>query len=70
VHCSHASTVSPVDADQQFYLQGRGVPPSTADRLIVSGFFHEVIERLPVASARNTVRALIMEKLDRRDSDD
>ncbi len=66
VHCSHASTVSPVDADQQFYLHARGVQPSATDRLIVSGFFHEVIERLPVASARAEVRRLIDEKLDRR----
>lgn len=66
VHCSHASTVSPVDGDQQFYLHARGVPPRAADRMIVSGFFHEVIERLPVAAARAEVRRLIDEKLDRR----
>ncbi len=66
VHCSHASTVSPVDADQQFYLHARGVPPGITDRLIVAGFYHEVIERLPVPSARAEVRRLIAEKLDRR----
>jgi Fe-S cluster assembly protein SufD len=66
VHCSHASTVSPVDGDQQFFLQARGVPPYIADRLIVAGFYDEVIERMPVASARDEIRRLIAEKLDRR----
>lgn len=70
VHCSHASTVSPVDADQQFYLHARGVPPGISDRLIVAGFYHEVIERLPVPAARAEVRRLIAEKLDRRSTDD
>ncbi len=66
VHCSHASTVSPVDTDQRFYLHARGVLPTVADRLIVAGFYTEVIDRLPVAAARGEVRRLIAEKLDRR----
>ena len=66
VHCSHASTVSPVDTDQQFFLQARGVPPMVADRLIVAGFYAEVIDRMPVAAARGEIQRLIAEKLDRR----
>lgn len=66
VRCSHASTVSPVDIDQQFYLQARGVPPTVADRLIVAGFFDEVLQRLPDPSVVTLVRSLISEKLDRR----
>jgi Fe-S cluster assembly protein SufD len=49
VSCSHASATGPIDAEQRFYLESRGVPPEVADRLIVLGFFGEVIERLPVA---------------------
>jgi Fe-S cluster assembly protein SufD len=67
VRCSHASTVSPVDPDQRFYLEARGVPPVAAERLIVAGFFDEVLDRLPVASLRDAVRGRIMAKLDRRD---
>ena len=44
VHCSHASTVGPIDEDQRFYLESRGVPPEVAERLIVAGFFDEVLE--------------------------
>ena len=48
VRCSHASTVGPVDDDQRFYLESRGVPPEVAERLIVGGFFDEVLDGLPV----------------------
>lgn len=62
VRCSHASTVSPVDAEQRFYLHARGVPPLEADKLIVAGFFHEVIQRLP-SSVHNDVVELVAAKL-------
>ena len=65
VHCSHASTVSPVDVDQQFYLASRGVPPVAADRLIVAGFFDEVVGRM-VPAVGDEARARIAAKLDRR----
>ena len=48
VRCSHASAVGPVDSEQRFYLESRGVPPERAEELIVNGFFSEVLERLPV----------------------
>ena len=37
VHCSHASTVGPIDEDQRFYLESRGVPTEVAERLVVAG---------------------------------
>ena len=48
VRCSHASTVGPIDEEQRFYLESRGVPRAVAERLIVIGFFDEVLDRLPV----------------------
>jgi len=47
VRCSHASAVGPIDEEQRYYLESRGVPPDVAERLIVLGFFNEVLERLP-----------------------
>lgn len=66
VHCSHASTVSPIDEEQRFYLHARGVPPVVADRLVVAGFYQEVLDRIPVAGAAAEIRRLISTKLDRR----
>src|SRR5205085_9653710 len=47
VRGSHASAVGPIDEDQRYYLESRGVPPDVAERIIVLGFFSEVLERLP-----------------------
>ena len=63
VKCSHASTVGPVDAEQRFYLESRGVPPDIAERLIVLGFFDEVVEQLPAADLTAGLRARIAAKL-------
>lgn len=69
VHCSHASTVGPVDPEQHFYLESRGVPPQVADRLIVAGFFDEVLRALPADAAIDAVRAAFAAKLDRVSED-
>jgi Fe-S cluster assembly protein SufD len=55
VKCSHASTVGPVDEDQRYYIESRGVAPEVAEGLIVRGFFDAIIERGPV---RETTRLL------------
>lgn len=65
VRCSHASTVGPVDPEQRFYLESRGVPPLAADRLIVAGFFHEVVRELAVGGVDAEITAAINAKLDR-----
>lgn len=63
VRCSHASAVGPVDPDQRFYLESRGVPTEIANRLILLGFFDEIIERLPVAGLRPVLRDQVGERL-------
>jgi len=67
VHCSHASTVSPVDAEQRFYLESRGVPTGVAERLIVEGFLEEVIAKVAVPEVASHISALVQAKLDARD---
>jgi Fe-S cluster assembly protein SufD len=67
VRCSHASTVGPIDEDQRFYLESRGVPPEVAERLVVSGFFADVLARMPApAPVLAAVGAAIEERLDRQ----
>ncbi len=41
--------------------------PMMAERLIVLGFFDEVLERLPVAGVVERLRAEVVAKLDRRE---
>jgi len=63
VRCSHASAVGPIDQDQRFYLESRGVPEETAEALIVRGFFGDVLDQLPVAAVSDAVNARIGELL-------
>jgi Fe-S cluster assembly protein SufD len=57
VRCTHGATVAPVDPEQLFYLESRGIPAPTAERMIVHGFFGEVLDRIPVQQARDLVEA-------------
>jgi Fe-S cluster assembly protein SufD len=63
VRCSHASAVGPIDPDQRFYLESRGVPPEAAERLVVTGFFREVLAAMPVASVADAAGAKIEAEL-------
>ena len=64
VRCSHASTVGPIDPEHRFYLESRGVPPEVGNRLIVLGFFDEVLAQLPVPQVAAELRAAVAAKLD------
>ena len=55
VRCSHGSTVGPVDEDQRYYLESRGVEPERAEQLIVAGFFRSIAEQVPIDSMRPLV---------------
>lgn len=66
VKCSHASAIGPIDDDHRYYLESRGVPPSEADRLIVLGFFADLLDRVPDESLRAELIAAVGEKFDRR----
>jgi Fe-S cluster assembly protein SufD len=64
VKCSHASTVGPIDEEQRFYLESRGVRPEVAERLVVLGFFEEVIAQLPAGGIADALRQRVASKLD------
>jgi Fe-S cluster assembly protein SufD len=66
VRCSHASAVGPIDEDQLYYLESRGIPPDEAERLIVLGFFDDVFDRLPAPSLVEPLRRTVIEKIEHR----
>ena len=47
VMCAHASSVGPLDELQRWYLESRGVSRSDAERLMIQGFFNEMLVALP-----------------------
>lgn len=63
VRCTHGATIGHVDAEQMFYLMTRGMPETEAQRLIVEAFFEPVLERIPLESVRDQLRAEIARKI-------
>jgi Fe-S cluster assembly protein SufD len=47
VMCAHASSVGPLDELQRWYLESRGVSRDDAERLMIQGFFNEMLVALP-----------------------
>jgi len=64
VKCSHASTVGPIDEDQRYYIESRGVTPEVAEGLIVRGFFDAIIDRGPVPEVTPLLQREVHERLD------
>ena len=65
VRCGHAASVGPVEEETLFYLQSRGISRKEAERLIVFGFFQEVLDRIPVEEVREGVAEAIEQELSR-----
>ena len=65
VRCGHAASVGPVDDDAIFYLTSRGIPRAEAERLIVSGFFQEVLDRVAIEEVRAGAEQAIQDELAR-----
>ncbi|MBI4545965.1 MAG: Fe-S cluster assembly protein SufD [Gemmatimonadetes bacterium] len=63
VRCSHAATVGQLDQEELFYLMSRGLSRKAAERLVIFGFFAEVLERLPLPGVVEELRAVIEEKI-------
>jgi Fe-S cluster assembly protein SufD len=55
VRCTHGATVGRVDREQLFYLMARGLPRPQAERLIVRGFFEDVLARVELEPVREAL---------------
>jgi len=63
VRCSHASTVGPIDEEQRYYLETRGIEPAVAERLVVLGFFADMAARAPFAAVGRRVEEAVAARL-------
>ncbi|WBQ01798.1 Fe-S cluster assembly protein SufD [Kribbella sp. CA-293567] len=61
----HASATGRFDDEQLFYLQARGIPEDVARRLVVSGFFNDIIGRIGVTEVVEHLHEAIEQKLAR-----
>jgi Fe-S cluster assembly protein SufD len=55
VICGHASSVGPLEPEHLYYLMSRGLSRERAERLLIRGFFQEVIDRLPIDGLEHPV---------------
>jgi Fe-S cluster assembly protein SufD len=65
VGAGHASTTGRFDDEQLFYLMARGIPEDEARRLVVRGFFAEIVERIGVPEVRDRLLAAVESELAR-----
>ncbi|MFF5991760.1 Fe-S cluster assembly protein SufD [Prauserella flavalba] len=59
----HASATGRFDDEQLFYLQSRGIAEEQARRLVVRGFFHEILMKIDVPEVRERLEAAIEAEL-------
>ncbi|PYL07521.1 MAG: Fe-S cluster assembly protein SufD [Verrucomicrobia bacterium] len=66
VRCTHGATSGQIEEDQLFYLRSRGIPTKMAQRLLVTGFLDEVIQRVDHPAIAEHLHGLIEEKFARQ----
>jgi len=63
IRCSHGATAGPVDEEQLYYLQTRGISRPDAESLLVRAFLGQVIDRVPGEALRTELETLLDEQL-------
>ena len=57
IRCTHGAAVGPVDEEMVFYLQSRGLDRTTAEQLIVEGFFQSTLSKLGLPAVEEAIWA-------------
>ena len=64
VKCSHGATTGQIDDNELFYLLARGIDKPTAQKLLVFGFFEEILEEMNNEELANYHRELVHQKFE------
>ena len=59
VRCTHGATLGKVNREELFYLMARGLSREEAERLIVRGFFQDVLDRIELEPVREALGAAL-----------
>jgi Fe-S cluster assembly protein SufD len=62
LRCGHGATAGAIDPTTLFYAQSRGLDPDSAERMIVRGFFEQVVAQI----GDETIRGAVLDALARR----
>ncbi|MBV1852321.1 Fe-S cluster assembly protein SufD [Catellatospora tritici] len=68
VGAGHASATGRFDDEQLFYLMARGIPEGEARKLVVRGFFAELLHKIPAEELRERLGAAIEQRLEKAGS--
>ena len=63
VRCTHGSTTGQVDREQLFYLMARGLSRQEAERIIVRGFFQDILDRIDLEPVREALGAALESRI-------
>src|SRR6516162_9234856 len=63
VRCTHGATLGRVNREELFYLMARGLSRAEAERLIVRGFFQDVLDRIELEPVREALGAALEERI-------
>ncbi|MEP6872541.1 MAG: Fe-S cluster assembly protein SufD [Anaerolineaceae bacterium] len=66
IRASHGATAGPVDEEQLYYLQTRGIPHANAEALLVRAFLGQVLGRVKDEALRDELTEILDEKLESR----
>jgi Fe-S cluster assembly protein SufD len=64
IRASHGATAGPVDQEQLFYMEARGIPHGEAEAMLVHAFLEDVLSRVPDLTVREELIAKLTEALD------
>ena len=69
IGAGHASSVGRFDDEELFYLQSRGIPETEARKLVVRGFFGELVEEIGIPAISDHLMTVIDRRLARGEND-
>jgi Fe-S cluster assembly protein SufD len=59
VRCTHGATLGRINREELFYLMARGLSRAEAERLIVRGFFQDILDRIDLEPVRDALGAAL-----------
>ena len=68
VGCGHGTANGPIDEDQLFYLQARGLDPSEAKRVLIAAFLNATLSEMGSEALHDWLIVLLSSELERLDS--
>ncbi len=63
LRCGHGATAGAIDPVQRFYAQSRGLSEDEAERMIVRGFFEQVLAQIHTELIRDRVLAALAPRI-------